>query len=84
MAKLKSVRLSRRAIKVLEGIDTRFKEPLKETIHEISQNPMVGKKLKGDLEGLRSYRLGSFRIVYRFSKTLVEVVYLDHRKDMYR
>ncbi len=41
MAKLKSVRLSRRAIKVLEGIDTRFKEPLKEAIREIAQPPSI-------------------------------------------
>ncbi len=84
MGKPKSVRLSRRAIKVLEDIGTRFKEPLKEAIRDLSQNPMVGNKLKADLEGLRSYRLGFFRIVYRISKTTAEIVSLDHRKDVYR
>jgi mRNA-degrading endonuclease RelE of RelBE toxin-antitoxin system len=40
--------------------------------------------LKGEFEALRSFRMGSFRIVYRFTKELLEVVYIDHRKDVYR
>lgn len=44
----------------------------------------LGKKLKGEFEGLRSYRLGSFRIVYRFTKELLDVAHIDHRKDVYR
>ena len=84
MAKPKSVRLSRQAIKALEAFAPRFKEHVKEAIREISQNTLIGTQLKGDLKGLRSYRLSSFRIVYRFSKTVVEIVFLDHRKDVYR
>jgi mRNA-degrading endonuclease RelE of RelBE toxin-antitoxin system len=84
MANPKSVRLSNRAEKALESIDVRFKERLKEAIRELSRNPLLGKKLKGALAGLRSYRVGSFRIVYRFNKELLEVVYIDDRKDVYR
>ena len=84
MANPKSVRLSNRAEKALESIDVRFKERLKEAIRELSRNPLLGKKLKGELAGLRSYRVGSFRIVYRFNKELLEVVYIDDRKDVYR
>jgi mRNA-degrading endonuclease RelE of RelBE toxin-antitoxin system len=84
MANPKSVRLSNRAEKALESIDVRFKERLKEAIRELSRNPLLWKKLKGMLAGLRSYRVGSFRIVYRFSKELLEVVYIDDRKDVYR
>ncbi len=84
MANPKSVRLSNRAVKALESIDVRFKERLKEAIRELSRNPLLVKKLKGELAGLRSYRVGSFRIVYRFSKELLEVVYIDDRKDVYR
>ncbi len=62
----------------------RLKGRLKEAIRHLSENPLSGKKLKGEFEGLRSYRIGSFRIVYRFSKELLEVVYIDDRKDAYR
>ncbi len=46
----------------------------------------VGKPLRGDLEGLYSARVGAYRIVYEIDKGshTVEVVYIDHRADIYR
>ena len=84
MADPKKVRLSHRAEKAFEAVDTRYQDHLKEAIRELSENPLQGKKLKGELEGLRSHRVGRFRIVYRVIKDLVEVVYIDDRKDVYR
>lgn len=84
MARQRSVRLSHRAEKFLDRLKAPFKDRLKEAIRELSISPLLGKKLKGEFEGLRSYRLGSFRIVYRFTKELFEIVYIDHRKDVYR
>jgi mRNA interferase RelE/StbE len=80
----RSVRISRRAEKILEALDARTQDQLKTALRELSTSPLLGKKLKGELEGLRSYRLGTFRIVYRFTESAVEVVFLDHRKDVYR
>jgi len=84
MAGGRSVRLSARAAKALERVDARRRERLAEAIQELVGNPLLGKKLKGEFEGLRSYRLGSFRIVYRFSREALDVVYVDDRKDVYR
>ena len=84
MAKPKSVRLSHRAEKALDGAEPRFRDRIKDAILELSKNPLLGKKLMGEFEGLRSFRLGSFRIVYRFTREVLEVVYIDDRKDVYR
>ena len=84
MPHARGVRLSRRAEKALNAVEARFRDPIKEAIRELSENPLIGKHLKGGFEGLRSYRLGRFRIVYRFTADLSEVVYVDHRKDVYR
>ncbi len=84
MARLRDVRLSRRAEKALDSVDLTYKDHLKDAIRELSRNPLLGKKLKGEFEALRSFRLGSFRIVYRYTKELLEVVFIDHRKDVYR
>jgi mRNA-degrading endonuclease RelE of RelBE toxin-antitoxin system len=84
MEKPKSVRLSHRAEKALDRAEPRVRDRLKEAIRELSKNPLLGKKLKGEFERLRSYRLSSFRIVYRFTRELLEVVYIDDRKDVYR
>ena len=84
MPRPRDVRLSRRAEKALDSIHLAREEYLKNAIRELSRNPLLGKKLKGEFEALRSFRMGSFRIVYRFTKELLEVVYIDHRKDVYR
>ena len=84
MSRPRGIRLSRRAEKALDSIDPTHKEHLKSAMSEVSRNPLLGKKLKGEFAALRSFRVGSVRIVYRFTKELIEVVYIDHRKDVYR
>ncbi|MDE0267601.1 MAG: type II toxin-antitoxin system RelE/ParE family toxin [Acidimicrobiaceae bacterium] len=46
----------------------------------------VGEPLRGELSGLHSARVGTYRIVYEISKVehMVSVVYIDHRADIYR
>ena len=54
--------------------------PLLESPHR------VGKPLRGDLVGLRSARVGAYRIVYEINEInrTVRVIYIDHRADIYR
>ena len=57
----------------------------KAALRDIAANPNAGKALKDELEGLRSYRVGRFRIVYRFSaKRHVEIVAVGPRKRIYQ
>ncbi len=46
----------------------------------------VGKALRDILTGLRSARVGAYRVVYEINETdrVVRVVYIDHRADVYR
>jgi mRNA-degrading endonuclease RelE of RelBE toxin-antitoxin system len=51
------------------------------------ENPhRVGKPLRGDLAGLHSARVGTYRVVYEISDDdhAVRVLYIDHRADVYR
>jgi len=51
------------------------------------ENPQrVVKPLRGDLAGLHSARVGTYRIVYEISETnrTVRVIYIDHHADIYR
>ncbi len=52
----------------------------------MGEDPLAGKILHGDLEGLRSLRIGSYRVVYLFDQRLkkVEIVWIRHRKEAYR
>jgi len=46
----------------------------------------VGRPLGGDLTGLHAVRVGAYRIVCEINSETrtVEVIYIDHRADVYR
>ncbi len=53
----------------------------------LAENPYrLGGALRGQLEGLRSARRGSYRVIYRVDddQRIVEVVHINHRRDVYR
>ena len=83
------VELSRQAGRDLEGIfraDGRLYQRFLNAFQAIAQYPNDGKPLHGELKGLRSYRLGSYRILYevRRGKMLVVVIDLGHRREIYK
>lgn len=53
---------------------------------KLKGNPLLGEKLHGELAEYFKYRLGDYRIVYRFdakSSTLL-VVKIEHRQGAYK
>lgn len=56
-----------------------------EGLRELIENPHVGKQLKGKLKGLRSWRVGEYRILYQIQeeKLLVFAISVSHRKHVY-
>jgi len=53
-------------------------------MQDIVEAPSCGKPLKEELAGLRSYRIGRFRIVYRIAADhSVEVVAIGPRRHIY-
>ena len=55
-------------------------------LERIAQDPYCGKALKGQLHGLRSYRVGDYRIIYEIHSKRVVIIILTigHRKEIYR
>ena len=55
-------------------------------LEALAQTPLAGKKLKGPLQGVRSYRVGMYRILYEVFQDRLVVYVLDirHRGDVYR
>lgn len=77
------------AKKLLKKLDTQAKKQIKELILDIEQldNPKSkGKPLKGNLKGLWRYRSGDYRIICKIEddKLLILVLYLGHRKEIYK
>lgn len=80
--------LTRRAAKELEAVHAADRKLYRRFIlafEAIARSPLDGKPLHGELRGLRSYRLGSYRVLYeiRRARLLVVVIDLGHRREIY-
>jgi len=66
------------------GLHPAIKSKVRAALQEIVPNPTCGKSLKEELAGLRSFRLGRLRIVYRLADDrVVEIVTLGPRRTVY-
>lgn len=68
--------------KLSQTVRSRFQSAL----IEVQANPLVGEKLHGELADYRKFRLGDYRVVYRFDsqKSEVRIVKIEHRQGVYR
>ncbi len=68
----------------LRRLPPSVKKRVAEGLDEISGNPHSGKPLIEELEGYRSYRAGTFRIIYREQGPLIEIRAVGPRKTIYQ
>ena len=84
-----NVEISPTALKALEKLKKHNKDVCKRVtavIDNLRENPYNGKKLLGELSGLRSLRVADYRIIYTVieKRILVQVVKISHRREVYR
>jgi len=71
-------------VALIRGCHPQLKSKIRAGLKYIVIEPEVGKSLKDELEGLRSYRISRFRIIYRISsKQIIDVVAVGPRKNIY-
>jgi mRNA interferase RelE/StbE len=61
-----------------------LKRKIKAALKIIVSNPDVGKPLRDELMGLRSFRVSRLRIVYRVSDRIIELVAVGPRERIYQ
>ncbi len=77
--------ISASALKSLRTLPAPLRQRAQEIIRRLDDEPALGKKLQGKLEGSRSVRLGrSHRIIYTSTSGTVRVTAVRPRKDAYR
>lgn len=65
-------------------LDFLLADAVLDALGELERDPQVGHRLRGRLTGLRSYRVGVYRIIYApRDQTTVRVVAIRHRGDAY-
>jgi mRNA interferase RelE/StbE len=76
--------LTRTARDALEALDFRLADAVLDALGELEREPEIGHQLRGRLTGLRSYRVGVYRIIYELrDDRAVRVVAIRHRGDAY-
>lgn len=76
--------LSGRAVRDLRVLPLGQRARLRAALDSIRADPEGGKRLRGEFAGLRSWRVGSYRIIYEFSQDVIEVVSVGHRSAIHR
>ncbi len=78
--------LARRARAALLELDWPLIDAIEEALGLLEREPQAGHALRGKLRGLRSLRVGSFRILYQVTENgqTVRVAAIRHRSIAYR
>ncbi len=84
MRKTPKLRLPDEIATLVRGMHPDLKRKVKGSLQTILSEPYSGKFPKDELEGLRSFRVSRFRIIYRISeKQMIEVVAIGPRERIY-
>ena len=79
------VELTKRAVRDLDGLArTRVVSKILAKIGSLADDPAAGKPLVGPLKGIRSLRVGEYRILYEFDDKKATVLTVNHRREAYR
>ena len=69
---------------LIRNMHPHLKKKVKASLQAILSYPYSGIALKEELAGLRSFRVGRFRVIYRISdQKLIEIVAIGPRENIY-
>lgn len=73
------------AARAIRKLDPAARRRILAALRTLREDPERGKPLQLTLKGLRSWRTGDYRIVYRLIDSRIEilVVAVGHRRDVY-
>lgn len=75
-----------KAKKELARLSRDYQERVALAINMLGENPYIGKKLEGKLQGAWTFRVWPYRILYRIEREIVTVTVLRiaHRQGVYK
>ena len=69
---------------LIRGLHPQIKRKLRNALKAILEDPACGKALKEELAGLRSLRVGKFRVIYRLRPARgIDLVAFGPRESIY-
>ena len=73
------------AARAIRKLDPQVQRRVRAAVRALADEPLRGKPLQLSLKGLRSWRTGDYRIVYRVVAERIEIVVVavGHRREVY-
>lgn len=80
------LRIYKQAEREIKKISKLHQRALIETLNEMKENPFTGKPLTRELIGNFSYKVGSYRIIYKVNKKdkIIHILTAGHRGTIYK
>ena len=80
------IQYTQNAAKSVRKLNTVLRNRIRKGIEELITNPDLGKQLTGPLKGLRSLRIGDYRVIYKkdTNEVIVLIIAIGHRKRIYK
>lgn len=80
-----TIRYAASAARSIRKLDPQIRSRVRKATEILAEDPLRGTPLQLDLKGLRSWRTGDFRIVYRVIEDRIEILVVasGHRRDVY-
>ena len=72
-------------VRMIRGMHPELKRKVRSSLAAISEDPWLGKTLRDEFEGCRSYHVSRFRIIYRILRRerTLEIVAIGPRARIY-
>ncbi len=72
--------------KQLKKLPLHINEKVLKVFSVIQANPLSGIRLHGDLKNYYKFRVGDYRIIYKFDNKLsiIKILKVEHRQGVYR
>ena len=78
--------IAKKANKEASKLPIHIQDKIDRAFMTIKENPISGERLHGELKDYYKFRVGDYRIVYRFNakESTVEIVKIEHRQGAYK
>lgn len=81
---MRKLRMTQETATLVRSLHPNLKRKIKAALQCIVDQPHAGKALRHELKGLRTFRVATFRIVYKDTNSnIIEIVAIGPRKRIY-
>lgn len=83
MKKKFDIVFTKQFLKEIRNLDRPTQIRVLRELRILEEQPLLGKRLAGQLIGLMSFRIGDYRVIYQVSKKTLIIRTIGHRSTVY-